>query len=918
MKTIRKNKFILATIIFIMTLVNILPAQLGLNTVLAQEEDILSKLATKAAKNNIEAFMSGTPVDTKYVNLGVYDIYMLNEAKVDIDVDTYVYDGKSLKDNCIDLVDEILGNPSYDAKNISHSYLAMKSIGENSRANELLDLLKEKQNDDGSFANNIYIDMPAFEALGRAGVINQINTQKAVEYILNTQNQETGTWESSWGPDFMSTAQAIRSLIYLKDYVSNKEEVQTAIDKGLEWIKSNQQDDGSFVYGWDDPLTDTVEVINILDLLDKDLNSWKSNGRGPKDYLIENALNEDGSFGLYGGIKNNTKALEGYLRLGGIVDLSNDTSDNNSNNDNIQNSTGTITVSIKITGYDETIISKTNITVNEGDTILDVLEKVLSDRRISYTIVGNAYVKSINGLSEFDKGPMSGWMFNVNGETVAVSAANYEVSDGDYIHWFYTSDYTSDSRNTSSASGGGLINNSSPEKMVDDIKEILKSKDEEKTLISLDDLINEIVNDKESFKNYILEVNDVINDSLNIVKTEEGFEEFTRISSSYINDALLLINDMEDKDRIEEIIDDMIDITLEAKEKYSDINTTNKLAQSQFKIKTDKNQNSVTLPAILMEKLFEKEVDKIVVQADKVILNIDTKDLTEDVKEKSITLNIEEIDVSNLKENEKALIPEEVSLIDLNIKTDENDVINLKNPITISINYDEYIDKKDDLTVFQLKDDGTIENMGGVYNDNDEKITFITNNFGKYFIKENNKTFNDLNEVKEAKDKIEALASKGIINGRTEDTFDPNANITRAEVATLIVRMLKYTSKDMEMPFEDVKEDKWYYDTIKLAYENDIINGKDEKTFDPKGNITKQEVIKIVENILLNEGYKPIKEEEIIKEEYKNIPDWAKSSVAMAEREGVLDTSNYETINQNATRAEVAIILYNLYNLVVE
>ena len=42
----------------------------------------------------------------------------------------------------------------------------------------------------------------------------------------------------------------------------------------------------------------------------------------------------------------------------------------------------------------------------------------------------------------------SGWMFNLNGTTINASASDYEVSNGAYIYWFYTSDYTTDDRNT--------------------------------------------------------------------------------------------------------------------------------------------------------------------------------------------------------------------------------------------------------------------------------------------------------------------------------------------------------------------------------------------------------------------------------------------------------------------------------------
>ena len=51
------------------------------------------------------------------------------------------------------------------------------------------------------------------------------------------------------------------------------------------------------------------------------------------------------------------------------------------------------------------------------------------------------------------------------------------------------------------------------------------------------------------------------------------------------------------------------------------------------------------------------------------------------------------------------------------------------------------------------------------------------------------KTFTDIAGHKD-KMCIEALASRGIITGKTEDRFEPDGTMTRAEFATVIVRLI--------------------------------------------------------------------------------------------------------------------------------
>lgn len=921
MNTIRKNKFILAAIIYVMTLSNILA--LGFDWNVAWAADDVSRLATKAAKNNIDAFLAGTAVDGSYINIDAYDVYMLSEAG--IDVSSYVYEGKSLKENAIDLGDATLSFPN-NSKNVAYAYLAMKSIGENAKANDLLDLLTGMQNSNGAFDSNIYTDMSAFDALGRGGIIGELNTQKAVEYIISKQDELTGSW-GYWDPDFMTTAQAIRSLIYLKQYISNKDNVQARIEAGIEWIKKHQQEDGSFVYGeWDDPFTDTVEVIHILDLLGENLNSWKKNEKGPKDYLIQNALNEDGSFGVYKGISNNTQALDVFLKLGGIVDFS--ISEGDYPIDKPIEIPETMTVSIQVSGDNGIIVSRTDIDVDSGDTVMDVLKNILDERGISYYISGG-YVKSINGLAEFDKGPKSGWMFNLNGTTINASASDYEVSNGAYIYWFYTSDYTTDDRNTDKED---ILLEIADEETINAIiekaKEILKEKNEGDVLSLLKQVNNyfekEVQNiagkdGLEEIYNYFQSIHDVFEDALEIIDSQEGIEEYIEETAVYSNYIILLGDNLKDENKIEKLIDAIMNLTDKIQDKLNTNNNTNKMIKKEIKIKANENQDSVKLHPLLMEKMIENNIDRIVIETNQALLKLSPEAIGEVAKENAVVLKAVEVDPSSLSDKLKAQLPEEILLTDLSIKVGEEDILEFKEPIQVSIPYDGDIIHEDKLTVYCLKEDATTEVIGGIYNSDTKMMHFITNHLSMYFAKEAITSFIDLEESCSLKDKIEAMASKGIIKGRENEHFDPNAQITRAEFAAIITRMLKCTSKDKPMDFEDVKADIWYYESVKLAYENNIINGKANGIFDPKGYITTQEITKIIENTLLKEGYKPVGEKELEDVGFtSNIPDWAKSGIALSLREGILKDEDAKIAHEPSTRVNAVVMLYKLYGLIYD
>lgn len=56
----------------------------------------------------------------------------------------------------------------------------------------------------------------------------------------------------------------------------------------------------------------------------------------------------------------------------------------------------------------------------------------------------DAYISTLAGLSEFDYGENSGWLFAVNGKLASVGCGAYKLKDGDSVVWYYTCNYVED------------------------------------------------------------------------------------------------------------------------------------------------------------------------------------------------------------------------------------------------------------------------------------------------------------------------------------------------------------------------------------------------------------------------------------------------------------------------------------------
>ena len=99
---------------------------------------------------------------------------------------------------------------------------------------------------------------------------------------------------------------------------------------------------------------------------------------------------------------------------------------------------------------------------------------------------------------------------------------------------------------------------------------------------------------------------------------------------------------------------------------------------------------------------------------------------------------------------------------------------------------------------------------------------------------------------------VNTLASLGIINGKAAGNFDPNAPITRAQFVAIISRFAKASGDSVN--FTDVTSDAWYYNYLCTAVNYGWINGKADGSFAPNANITRAEVATIVNRMLNRNG----------------------------------------------------------------
>lgn len=178
-------------------------------------------------------------------------------------------------------------------------------------------------------------------------------------------------------------------------------------------------------------------------------------------------------------------------------------------------------------------------------------------------------------------------------------------------------------------------------------------------------------------------------------------------------------------------------------------------------------------------------------------------------------------------------------------------------------------------------------------------------------------TFKDMNEYWWAMDAVNALASKGIIKGRSKTEFDPDANITRADNTVLLLRILGKTAT-FEDNFDDVYQGKYYYNEIGMARALGITSGVGGNMFDPDAPIKRQDMATLAYRVMVEEGILTSIPNTTVLNQFADgdsIDFYAREAIAACVNAGLMSGYGDGTINPqgNASRIEVALFMYRIY-----
>ncbi len=184
------------------------------------------------------------------------------------------------------------------------------------------------------------------------------------------------------------------------------------------------------------------------------------------------------------------------------------------------------------------------------------------------------------------------------------------------------------------------------------------------------------------------------------------------------------------------------------------------------------------------------------------------------------------------------------------------------------------------------------------------------------------KSFPDIEEHWAGVD-IRHLVSRGMLSGYRDGNFQPDKTITRLEFTVMLARLLGAAGSITEPPYKDVdKIPDWAKSPVALAHHRGLAQGYEDNTFRPDALITREEAASLLVrayDILQGIQQDPPGESPLYADQ-EAISDWARDSVQKARQMGMFTgrSENHFTPKANITRAETAAALNRLLSTLTD
>lgn len=159
---------------------------------------------------------------------------------------------------------------------------------------------------------------------------------------------------------------------------------------------------------------------------------------------------------------------------------------------------------------------------------------------------------------------------------------------------------------------------------------------------------------------------------------------------------------------------------------------------------------------------------------------------------------------------------------------------------------------------------------------------------------------------------VEYAYTNGLMKGTAPARFEPNGTLTRAQIAQILYSKNGQPQVTGTTPFTDVAQGDWFYNAVCWAYENQVVNGTSETTYEPNAPVTREQLAKMLYAVA---GSPEVAEGSLDSfVDASSVSDWAQTAMLWANQNKIINGSKDNGVlrlnpQNGATRAEAATMM---------
>lgn len=173
--------------------------------------------------------------------------------------------------------------------------------------------------------------------------------------------------------------------------------------------------------------------------------------------------------------------------------------------------------------------------------------------------------------------------------------------------------------------------------------------------------------------------------------------------------------------------------------------------------------------------------------------------------------------------------------------------------------------------------------------------------------------FNDIDSSAWYASHVTSVVEERLMNGTSDTTFVPEGTLTRAMVVQILYNMEGRPNYDAANdPFTDIQAADWYAPAVLWAYQNGVTTGISATTFDPNASVTREQMATFIYRYITEYKKETLSSGNSVKfSDDAAISSWATASVYAMAGEGIINGMGDGTFapKSTATRAQMAKII---------